>query len=95
MGPGEPVINLPNNPAGAPVGEANLDFQSAAIGVLPGVDANIAGNPQAGFGCLLSSVLTISMTIASILLLLYLVWGSIEWISSEGDKGKVDRKSVV
>ncbi len=86
-----PPINLPGNNPGAPLGEANVDFQSAAVGVLPGVDANTAANPQAGFGCLISSLLSISMAIAALMLLLYLIMGGIQWISSEGDKGKIEK----
>ncbi len=42
------------------------------------------------FGALINSVLSIVMVIALLLVLLYLVLGGIEWITSGGDKGKTE-----
>lgn len=42
------------------------------------------------FGSLINSVLTIVMVIALLLVLLYLILGGIEWITSGGDKGKTE-----
>jgi hypothetical protein len=51
-------------------------------------------NPGTGwatdFGALINSVLSIVMVIALLLVLLYLVLGGIEWITSGGDKGKTE-----
>lgn len=41
-------------------------------------------------GDLISGVLSIVMLIAGILVLLYLIWGAIQWITSGGDKGKLE-----
>lgn len=41
-------------------------------------------------GGLLGGLLSFAMVIGAILLLVYLVWGAIEWITSGGDKGKVE-----
>ena len=41
-------------------------------------------------GSLISSVLTIVMVVAILLVLLYLIMGGIEWITSGGDKGKTE-----
>ena len=41
-------------------------------------------------GKLISSVLTIVMVVAILLVLLYLIMGGIEWITSGGDKGKTE-----
>ena len=45
---------------------------------------------DAGFGKLMSGLMSFIMTIGTILVLVYLLWGSIEWITSGGDKGKVE-----
>jgi hypothetical protein len=41
-------------------------------------------------GVLITSVLTIVMVVAILLVLLYLIMGGIEWITSGGDKGKTE-----
>ena len=43
-----------------------------------------------GFGKLIAKILTISITIGALMVLLYLIWGGIEWITSGGDKGKTE-----
>jgi hypothetical protein len=66
-----------------------LDFaQQAASQNLPGT-ANL-NSADAGFGKLLSGLLSFVMVIAAIMLLIYLVWGGIEWITSGGDKAKTE-----
>lgn len=42
------------------------------------------------FANLIGSVLSIVITIGVLMLLLYLVWGAFSWITSGGDKGKVE-----
>lgn len=46
---------------------------------------------------LVGSIVTILLVLAVILALLFLLWGSIRWIMSGGDKGKVDeaRKTII
>jgi hypothetical protein len=41
-------------------------------------------------GSVINAVLSFVMVIAALLVLLYLVWGGIEWITSGGDKGKTE-----
>ena len=41
-------------------------------------------------GTLITSVLTFVMLIAALLILMYLIWGGIQWITSGGDKGKTE-----
>ncbi|MBP9781378.1 hypothetical protein KBC89_01865, partial [Candidatus Woesebacteria bacterium] len=36
------------------------------------------------------SILSIVISIAFIMLLIYLIWGGFAWITSSGDKGKLD-----
>ena len=38
----------------------------------------------------INAILGYVMTFAGLLLLLYLIWGGVEWITSGGDKGKVE-----
>jgi len=45
----------------------------------------------AGFGSLMGRVLTIIVAIAGLILLIMLLWGAMEWITSGGDKGKVEK----
>lgn len=67
-----------------------LDFQQEAI--RQGIPfANTIASPEAGFGGFLSNILSGVMVIAVLMVLLYLIWGAIEWISSGGDKGKVEK----
>ena len=42
------------------------------------------------FGKLINNILSIIMVVALLLVLLYLVLGGIEWITSGGDKGKTE-----
>jgi hypothetical protein len=39
----------------------------------------------------LNAILSFVMIVSALLVLLYLIWGAIEWITSGGDKGKVDQ----
>ena len=66
-----------------------LDIGEAAEDVLPYADTVVSDGPGEGAANLISQFLEIAMFIAGILVLLYLVWGAIEWISSGGDKSKV------
>jgi hypothetical protein len=42
------------------------------------------------FGEWLSGLMSVVMVFAAILVLLYLIWGAMEWITSGGDKSKVE-----
>ena len=68
--------------------ELNLRERAAQEDVaIPGAEA--ATSTEA-FGNLIGSVLSVSMVVAAILVLLYLIWGAFEWITSGGDKSKVE-----
>lgn len=69
--------------------EINLDFGSAAEGVLPDANFN-ANDPQAGFNALISNLLEVLMAIAAIMVFGYLIWGAYDWITSAGDKSKIE-----
>ncbi len=67
------------------VGEAGKD-------IIPYATANNTPQSyQAAFGGWLGSILSFVMLIAVILVFLYLIWGAIEWITSGGDKGKLEK----
>ena len=55
--------------------------------------AKSAGLPGSGstFGEFIGGILGGIMVIAAVLVLLYLLWGAFEWITSGGDKGKVEK----
>ena len=52
--------------------------------------AGLSGS-QTDFGGWLGSVLSGAMTVAALLVLLYLVWGAMEWIFAGGDSSKVQK----
>ncbi len=67
-----------------PLFQIILDFENEAKGSeLVGADTN--------FASYLSSLLSGVMMISGLLLLVYLVWGSVEWISSGGESGKIQK----
>ncbi len=43
-----------------------------------------------GFSILLGNLMSAAMVVAVILVLAFLLWGGIEWITSGGDKGKME-----
>ena len=42
------------------------------------------------FGAMLTNIMNIVLTIAVVAVLMYLIWGGIEWVTSGGDKGKTE-----
>ncbi len=72
-----------------PLFAVTLDIAGkAASQQVPGA-ANL-GSADAGFGKLMGGLLSFVMLISVVLAFGYLIWGSIDWINSGGDKGKVD-----
>lgn len=66
-----------------------LDFGNQAIKQdVPG--SKNLNTADAGFGLLMSGLMTNVMLLSSILVFGYLIWGSIDWITSGGDKTKVE-----
>lgn len=71
------------------IAQLNLPIGDAANTVgIPGADQ--AAAPDGGFGAFLSQLIVAIFAIAVLLVLLYLIWGAIQWITSGGDKGKVE-----
>lgn len=56
---------------------------------IPGADT--AADPSGGFSDFLGQILAGVFAIAALLVFLYLIWGAIQWITSGGDKGKVEQ----
>jgi len=61
-----------------------------AVDLLGGEDITPSTGYASNLGSVINSVLNFIMVIAALLVLLYLVWGGIEWITSGGDKGKTE-----
>lgn len=71
--------------------------QATATAAMAQRNANLIGEPvvkpegfAANIGVVINSVLSFVMVIAALLVLFYLIWGGIEWITSGGDKGKTE-----
>lgn len=72
--------------------QVELDIIGAAKDKnLPGTENIQTDNIGSGFGPLVSSIMSFAMLIAAILVLFYLIWGAFEWITSAGDKGKLEK----
>jgi hypothetical protein len=62
-----------------------------ALAAINGGTINVSGKGYAAnIGGVISSVMSFVMVLAALLVLMYLVWGGIEWITSGGDKGKTE-----
>ncbi len=72
--------------------DVQLDFGGIAKDkeVIGTADYNPADG-GAGFGALIGRILNIVIVIAALMLFLMLLWGGFEWITSGGDKGKVEK----
>ncbi|MFH2118379.1 MAG: hypothetical protein ABII10_01435 [Candidatus Paceibacterota bacterium] len=46
---------------------------------------------QDSFGNFMSGLMSATMVLAAIITFFFLIWGAIEWITSEGDKGKLEK----
>jgi len=78
----------------------------AGVGVDPCAPANQSGGTNfaglcalstGGIGKIVQTVVTVLLIAAVLIALFYLIWGGIRWITSGGDKAKVDeaRKHIV
>lgn len=56
-------------------------------GAIPGITA--VGNPNAGPGNILSNVIRIMYAVGGMSVLLFVVWGAMDWITAGGDKEKI------
>jgi hypothetical protein len=51
---------------------------------------NIPRGFAADIASVINAVLSFVMVISALLVLMYLIWGAFEWLTSGGDKGKID-----
>lgn len=61
-------------------------------GITPPDAMNVGGSdPVAGFGKIIGFGITVFITVAGIFLLIYLLWGAFDWITSAGEKEKITK----
>ena len=87
--PGGSIAPTPPYYGGGNIGtQGNINFNlgEAGQGIIPHASP---GNYESKFWGLISSLLSIVLPIAVLLLLLYLIWGGFEWITSGGDSSKL------
>lgn len=77
------------------IAQAEINLGQTAIDQgLPGTANVDTTDYAAGFGAILGSIMSFVMVIAALAVLLYLIWGAIEWITAGGDSGKVEKARV-
>lgn len=52
--------------------------------------ADLHGASDGGFGVWFANIMTATMTLAAVLVFTFMIWGAIEWITSGGDKNKIE-----
>lgn len=69
------------------------DIQKAFGKVSPPAGMNIGGggDPVKGFGALIGWGINIFIIVAGMFMLIYLLWGAFDWISSSGEKEKLTK----
>ncbi|AKM81011.1 MAG: hypothetical protein UT13_C0001G0047 [Candidatus Pacebacteria bacterium GW2011_GWF2_38_9] len=53
--------------------------------------AEYANSSDGGFGLFFGNIMSAVMTLAAVLVFGFLIWGAIEWITSAGDSGKLEK----
>ncbi len=76
------------------VGATSTAFLASATAVAAQTSSlgniTVEGGYAQNIGGVFTAVLTFVMVLAALLVLGYLIWGGIEWITSGGDKGKTE-----
>jgi hypothetical protein len=76
---------------GAAANTGQLDILSEAAETLPGSPRDLtADNASMLFGGWIARMLNIILIVAVLIVFLFLIWGGFEWITSGGDKGKLE-----
>ncbi|GAG00420.1 unnamed protein product [marine sediment metagenome] len=74
------------------VNTIQLDIGEAAQDVLPYAGEVVAeGGGGQVVANIISSLLSVALVVGAIALLLFLVWGALEWITAGGDSGKIEK----
>ena len=69
-----------------------FDIGEAAQDILPYADDVVTeGGGGQVVANIISSLLSVALVVGAIALLLFLVWGAIEWITAGGDSGKIEK----
>ena len=68
-----------------------FDIGNAAQNILPYADDVVEGGGGQVVANIISSLLSVALVVGAIALLLFLVWGAIEWITAGGDSGKIEK----
>ena len=69
-----------------------FNIGEAAQNILPYADDVVAeGGGGQVVANIISSLLSVALVVGAIALLLFLVWGAIEWITAGGDSGKIEK----
>jgi len=68
-----------------------FDIGEAAQDILPYADDVAEGGGGQVVANIISSLLSVALVVGAIALLLFLVWGAIEWITAGGDSGKIEK----
>lgn len=63
---------------------------NAAAVTTPSIPVQTGSGYFTSFPEMITSILTIVLTLATIMVLFYLIWGGIDWLTSGGDKGKTE-----
>lgn len=70
----------------------NSDVQNAFGTVAPPPGMDFGGNdPVGGFGMAIAFGIRLFIIIASLFLLIYLLWGAFDWITSGGEKERIQK----
>lgn len=73
--------------------ETNIQLNIGQVAKDKGIVGTTNYEPEdgaAGFGALMGQILRIVVTVAALMLFIYLLWGGLGWITAGGDKGKVE-----
>jgi len=57
----------------------------------PGVSSSMASDPVAGLGKLIGTLVNLFIIGSSFFVLLYMLWGAFDWITSGGEKERVEK----
>jgi len=68
-----------------------FDIGEAAQNILPYAGDVVEGGGGQVVANIISSLLSVALVVGAIALLLFLVWGAIEWITAGGDSGKIEK----
>ncbi|MBD3250610.1 MAG: hypothetical protein GF381_03520 [Candidatus Pacebacteria bacterium] len=71
--------------------EINLNIGEQARDIIPHAETVVEQGGGAGMANLISALLEVALLIAGILVLLFLVWGAVEWIAAGGESSKIEK----